>query len=175
MSLSCWVLSRDSLIDNLVGFFLRSAALLSRRSHNENVSLQVHKPVAYGVACMQLHRVCCLRAWCNLQTTGRLCMHSSVIAWPALHCVLHWLLLPLDAEELLLAAWRSMQLLFTPFERCCLMRCVSRRCLWRAGWCKVSPPSRSKQHAAMLRVRPLLQVLAVLEPRALQQLQQQVG
>jgi hypothetical protein len=27
----------------------------------------------------------------------------------------------------------------------------------------------------MLRVRPLLQVLAVLEPRALQQLQQQVG
>jgi hypothetical protein len=42
------------------------------------------------------------------------------------------------------------------------------------GWRKVSPPDRSRQHAVMARVRPLLQVLAVLEPRALQQLQQQV-
>ncbi|WIA41754.1 hypothetical protein OEZ86_009092 [Tetradesmus obliquus] len=42
-------------------------------------------------------------------------------------------------------------------------------------WSKVSPPDRAKLHGVMLRVRPLLQVLAVLEPRALQQLQQQVS
>jgi hypothetical protein len=56
---------------------------------------------------------------------------------------------------------------FVQAALCCLLCC--------AGWGKVSPPDRSKQHAVMLRVRPLLQVLAVLEPRALQQLQQQVS
>jgi hypothetical protein len=56
-----------------------------------------------------------------------------------------------------------MAMVLLPFPACCA-----------AGWHKVSPPDRSRQHAVMLRVRPLLQVLAVLESRELQQLQQQV-
>lgn len=44
-----------------------------------------------------------------------------------------------------------------------------------AGGRLVVPPSHQQLHAALKRYAALIQVVAALEPRALQQLQQQVG
>jgi hypothetical protein len=74
--------------------------------------------------------------------------------------------------------WDAEPCLTRCFECCCCFCCCSCSSwllLLGAGRVRVSPAARRHMHGTLWRMQPLVQVVAVLEPQALQQLQLQVS